>query len=192
VGHFGAKSHLPLMTDIAVQDAAGTDATVRLAAGGDQAAFTELVRRHHRAMVQVAYAITGDLESARDAAQSAWSIAWHRLGSVRQPELVRSWLVSIAANEARQAVRRRGRATIVDISGVDPGAGGDPSDAISALDLARVLRGLNADDRALLALRFVAGLDSTEIANHLGMSASGVRSRLSRLLDRLRRDLDHD
>jgi RNA polymerase sigma-70 factor (ECF subfamily) len=180
------------MTDIAVQDAARTDATVRLAAGGDQAAFTELVRRHHRAMVQVAFAITGDLESARDAAQSAWSIAWHRLGSIRQPELVRSWLVSVAANEARQAVRRRGRATIVDISRIDPGDGGDPSDAINALDLARVLRGLNADDRALLALRFVAGLDSTEIADHLGMSASGVRSRLSRLLDRLRRDLDHD
>jgi RNA polymerase sigma-70 factor (ECF subfamily) len=180
------------MTHIAVQDAATTDATVRLAAGGNQAAFTELVRRHHAAMVQVAFAVTGDIESARDAAQSAWSIAWRRLGSVRQSEQVRSWLVSVAANEARQAIRRRPQATVVDISILEPAGGDDPSDAISTIDLARALRGLKSDDRALLALRFVAGLDSTEIAAHLGMSASGVRSRLARLLDRLRQDLDHD
>jgi len=51
---------------------------------------------------------------------------------------------------------------------------------------------LSAEDRSLLALRYVAGLDSTEIAAHLGGSASGIRSRLARLLDRLRVDLDHD
>jgi RNA polymerase sigma factor (sigma-70 family) len=50
---------------------------------------------------------------------------------------------------------------------------------------------LPPDDRRLLALRYVAGLDSTQIATHLGLSASGVRTRLARLLDRLRVDLDH-
>jgi len=58
--------------------------------------------------------------------------------------------------------------------------------------LRRVLRGLTADERTLLALRYVAGLDSTEIAAQLGGSASGIRSRLARLLVRLRIDLDHD
>jgi DNA-directed RNA polymerase specialized sigma24 family protein len=43
----------------------------------------------------------------------------------------------------------------------------------------------------LLALRFAAGLDSSQIAEQLGLSASGVRSRLSRLIERLRLDLDH-
>ena len=39
-------------------------------------------------------------------------------------------------------------------------------------------------------MRFVGGLDSTQIGEQAGMSASGVRSRLSRLLERLRKDLD--
>lgn len=80
---------------------------------------------------------------------------------------------------------------VVDLSAAFavPGAG-DPADAIATVDLARALRGLKPDDRSLLALRFVAGLDSTEIAAHLGVSASGVRSRLSRLIERLRTDLD--
>ena len=55
----------------------------------------------------------------------------------------------------------------------------------------RALAHLKPDDRRLLALRFVAGFDSTEIARHTGLSASGVRSRLARLLDRLRTEIDH-
>ncbi len=51
------------------------------------------------------------------------------------------------------------------------------------------MRLLPAEDRTLLALRYVAGFDATEIGAAIGMSASGVRSRLSRLLDRLRMEV---
>ena len=179
------------MTDIAVQDVPAIDATVRLAASGDQAAFAKLVAEHHAAMARVAYVICGDVEATRDAVQSAWAIAWRRLSGLRQPEQVRSWLVAIAANEARQAVRRNRRATVVDLSvAIDRRGDGDPADAIRVIDLERALRDIKPDDRMLLTLRFVAGMDSGEIARHLGISASGVRSRLDRLLDRLRTELE--
>ena len=179
------------MTDIAVQDVPAIDATVRQAAGGDQAAFAKLVAEHHAAMARVAYVICGDVEATRDAVQSAWAIAWRRLSGLRQPEQVRSWLVAIAANEARQAVRRNRRATVVDLSAaIDRRGDGDPADAIRVIDLERALRDIKPDDRTLLALRFVAGMDSGEIARHLGISASGVRSRLDRLLHRLRTELE--
>ena len=67
---------------------------------------------------------------------------------------------------------------------------GDPGEAIGVLDLKRALRRLTPDDRSFLALRFVAGLDSTQLGEQSGLSPSGVRSRLSRLLERLRKDLD--
>jgi RNA polymerase sigma-70 factor (ECF subfamily) len=179
------------MTDIAVQDTSAVATMVRLAADGDELAFARLVAEHHAAMARVAYVIVGDAELARDAVQSAWSIAWSRLHSLRDPDRVRAWLVAIAANEARHAVRRERRATIVDISEVvDRHESSDPADLIRVVDLERALRKLRPDDRALLALRFVAGLDSTEIAAQLGISASGIRSRLARLLDRLRADLE--
>ena len=179
------------MTDIAVQDASAVATTVRLAADGDEVAFARLVAEHHAAMARVAYVIVGDVEQARDAVQSAWSIAWRRLHTLRDPGQVRAWLVAIAANEARHAVRRARRTTIVDISqALDRHGSSDPADLISLVDLERALRRLGPDDRALIALRFVAGLDSAEIAVQLGISASGVRSRLARLLDRLRADLE--
>ena len=74
---------------------------------------------------------------------------------------------------------------------LDARRGADPADRIGTVDLARALGGLKPDDRTLLALRFVAGLDSTEIAAQLHLSPSGVRSRLARLIERLRTELDH-
>jgi len=181
------------MTDIAVLDATTLESTVRLAAEGDELAFARLVAEHHPAMSRVAYVIVGDPAVAADAVQAAWSIAWRRIGGLREPTQVRAWLVAIAANEARQALRRGRRHQIVDLSvALDRQGDGDPADTIGLVDLERALRGLKPDDRSLIALRYVAGLDSTEIAAQIGGSASGVRSRLSRLLDRLRTDLDHD
>ena len=180
------------MTDIAVQDAPVLVTTVRLAAQGDEAAFTRLVSEHRAAMARVAFVICGDPEATHDAVQSAWSIAWRRLHTLRDPEQVRPWLVAIAANEARQIMRAQRRRPVIDISDApEQDAGGNPGDVIGLVDLQRALAHLKPDDRRLLALRFVAGLDSTEIARHTGLSASGVRSRLARLVDRLRTDIDH-
>ena len=47
-------------------------------------------------------------------------------GSLRDPERLKPWLVSVAANEARSVPRRR-RAAVVEIDGRDP-AGRDPAD----------------------------------------------------------------
>jgi len=60
------------------------------------------------------------------------------------------------------------------------------------LDLGAALVRLDPADRGLLAMRYLAGLSADEIGVATGLTASGVRSRLSRLIARLREDLDHD
>src|SRR4051794_9995995 len=146
LGHLRPVGHLPRMTDITIGDGLAADATVRLAADGDEAAFARLVERHHPSMVKVAYAVCGDAEGARDATQNAWAIAWRRLPTLRDHTQVRAWLVAIAANEARQALRKGGRRVIVDISeSLDAAPGADPADGIATVDLARALSGLKAD-----------------------------------------------
>lgn len=178
------------MTNTLVGQAAAIEATVRSAATGDEIAFARIVAEHHASMARVAFVITGDTETTLDAVQSAWAIAWRRMKSLRDPSQVRAWLVAIAANEARQAMRRRRRERVVDISDVVARAEGDQLDASAdVVDLDRAMRGLKPEDRSLLAMRYAAGLDSSEIAREVGLSASGVRSRLARILERLREDL---
>jgi RNA polymerase sigma-70 factor (ECF subfamily) len=164
-----------------------------LAVAGDEAAFARIVQAHHDGMIRVCFVICGDLDIADDAVQAAWGIAWRKLGSLRDPDRLGPWLVSVAANEARQVIRRRRRRTVVELAVADPALrGADPDVRTEDLDLSNALTRLDPEDRALLALRYVAGFDSTELARATGRSASGTRARLARLLDRLRRELGDD
>jgi RNA polymerase sigma-70 factor (ECF subfamily) len=168
---------------------------VRAAASGDVDAFTRIVAAYHRDMTRVAFTITGDADAADDAVQAAWAIAWRQLRSHREDASLRSWLLKIAANEARQAARRTNRRVVREIA-VDESLSGlaQPAhglDAPTQIDLSRALARLSPDERSLLALRYGADLDSTEIARIVGGTPSGVRTRLARLLHRLREDLDH-
>jgi RNA polymerase sigma factor (sigma-70 family) len=166
---------------------------VAQAAAGDADAFAAIVGTHHDAMARVCYVICGDQDIAQDAVQVAWPLAWRKLGTLRDPDRLRPWLISIAANEARRMVRASRRRQIVEIDVADLASSrGDPAAQPALTDLARALRGLAPEDRALLALRHVADFDATEIGRALGLSPSGVRSRLSRLLARLREELDHE
>ena len=171
-------------------------ATLQQAVAGDEAAFARIVTAYHGDMLRVAYGICGDPDLAADAVQAAWMIAWRKLRTVREPDHLRSWLVAVAANEARHVVRRRRSGPVVEIE-IDPYAvdaqAADTADSpagIRRLDLVNALRRLTPDERSLIALRYAAELDSSEIGPLLGLSASGVRARLMRLMDRLRKDLD--
>jgi RNA polymerase sigma factor (sigma-70 family) len=167
---------------------------VALATAGDEAAFERIVRAHHADMTRVCFVICGDLDLADEAVGAAWSIVWRRLGTLRDPGRLRAWLVTVAANEARQLMRRQRRRAVVELSvagSSDPRLP-DPEGSAADIDLANALARLAPDDRALLALRYVAGLNSTELARASGRSASGTRARLARLLERLRTELDDD
>ena len=166
-------------------------ATVADAAAGDRDALARIVGAHHDDMARICFVICGDQDQAQDAVQAAWPVAWRKLDTLRDPERLRPWLMAVAANEARQILRRRQRRQVVEIDVADISSERlDPAASSALLDLAAALRRLAPDDRALLALRYVAGFDASEIATALGMSASGVRSRLSRLIQRLRTELD--
>ena len=167
---------------------------VALAASGDVRALEQIVARYHADMTRVCVVIcAGDADLAEDAVQSAWPIVWRKLGTLRDPGHLRSWLLTVAANEARQLLRQRRRGAVVEIDVADVGSShGDPSDAIRSVDLRAAVRRLDPQDRLLLALRYVAGFDSSELGRAMGLSPSGVRSRLERLIARLRTELDDD
>jgi RNA polymerase sigma-70 factor (ECF subfamily) len=156
---------------------------------GNQTAFEWIVERYSSDMSQVCFVVCGDAALAEEAVAAAWPIAWRRLDSLRETDRLGSWLVSIAANQARHIARSRRRRAVreIPVATVD-----EPS--ISAereghIDLANALSRLSPDDRALIALRYLAGFDSTELARATGLSASGTRARLARLLDRMRTEL---
>ena len=161
------------------------------AAAGDEIAFRRIIAAHHDDMRRVALSIARDRTVAEEATQAAWLIAWKRIGDVRDEANVRPWLVSVAANEVKRVLRKNRRRAEVEAT-TDPSGepgGIDPATGVDGMDLRAALRHLDPDERALLAMRYVAGFDSNELAAATGISASGVRNRLERLRDRLRQEL---
>jgi RNA polymerase sigma factor (sigma-70 family) len=180
------------MTSLAL-DSVATASAVERAIAGDELAFARIVAAYHLDLVRVAFVICGDDALAEDAAQAAWWIAWRKLPSLRDPDRLKPWLVAVAANEARKLLSREHRHGVVELRVLqDPSTGAEPLGAIDHVDLANALGHLKPEDRALVALRYAADLDSSELAPVLGLSPSGVRTRLSRLLDRLRKELGDD
>lgn len=176
---------------------------VARAAEGDEIAFARIVAAHHEDMARVAYVMCGEVDLAQEAVQSAWTKAWTRLDTIRETDRLKPWLVSIAANEAKQLVRSRSRRRVREIAMPESPADGpepfpsnrrmsDPGDRVVDLDLAAALETLDDADRTLVALRYAAGLTSDEIGRVIGMTGGGVRARLGRLLDRLRTELHDD
>ena len=169
------------------QHAPVPSAVVADAAAGDHAAFTELVAAYHHDMLRLCLVITGDHDLANDAAQAAWHHAWRKLRQLRDPGRVRPWLLTIAANEARQGFRRRGNTVAVASDALSrPMA---EVDQIGLIDLADALARLQPDERRLIGLRYVSGFTSVELAESLHLTPDGVRTRLKRILDRLRKEL---
>ncbi len=170
---------------------------VARAADGDEVAFARLVAAYHDDMVRVSFVICGDADVAQEAAQAAWTLAWRKLGSVREPARIRAWLVSVAANEAKGLARRRGRRSLRELvldpeTDTTPACSGDPATRAAEIDLANALARLDAADRMIVALRYGAGLTSEEIGRAIGMTAGGTRARIARVLQRLRLELNDD
>jgi RNA polymerase sigma-70 factor (ECF subfamily) len=163
---------------------------VRRALTGDETSFQWIVETFNDDMARVCFVVCGDAALAEEAVAAAWPLAWRRLESLRETDRLGSWLISIAANQARQIARSRRRRAVREIPVAtieEPAASSSERDA--HIDLANALARLKPDDRALIALRYVAGFDSNELARATGLSPSGTRARLARLLERMRTEL---
>src|SRR4029077_3742722 len=82
---------------------------VARARAGDGAAFGALVVRHQQAALRLAAAISGSTADAADIVQEAFVKAHRSLPNLTDPAMVRSWMLRIVANEAKNHLRGRDR-----------------------------------------------------------------------------------
>ena len=164
---------------------------IESAAEGDEVAFGRIVAAYQEQMYCICVVICRDRSLAEEAVQSAWPKIWRRLGTLREQDKLRPWVVSVAVNEAKSLLRKRRRRSDIEVAVDTSGQPGgiDPATGVVGIDLRDAMRQLDPDDRALLAMRYVFGFDATELSHATGISPSGTRTRLERLLARLRREL---
>ncbi len=164
-------------------------ALVRAAQQGDQAAFTEIVRRYQRAVYRVAYGLTRRAEDADDLAQEAFVRAYRALGTFRAGEPLWPWLSRITVNLAYSLFRHRKRRPEAELeplleTGHDWASDDDPVAAVEGRERAAAVRAcfaeLSHEHQSILVLRIVENMSYDEISRALGVPPGTVMSRLSR------------
>jgi RNA polymerase sigma-70 factor (ECF subfamily) len=192
---------------------AETHATTDLAAllRGDEAAFLTLVKRHHRAMIQLARLHLRNDALAEEVAQDCWIVVLRRLGHWTGRGTLRSWILGIVVNQARSRATQESRTipfSMLERDGAQSGAGAvsdgcgwqwatdvAPDDAWNRDSLERreildtiraAIETLPPRQRAVIELRDVAGCDGQEACAALRLSEANQRVLLHRARTKVR------
>jgi RNA polymerase sigma-70 factor (ECF subfamily) len=163
---------------------------------GDRAAFEMLVRRTGRWVFARLYLQTGDAHRAEDLTQETFFTAWQQIDQLIDPAAFRGWLCLIAQRKLLDGVKREKRkkrwgraagaeevAEVVSLAASPMAQAEVKEERERALAM---LRGMPAEYRVPLALRYLAGADYETITKQLAMSNGSVRGLLQRGLAMLR------
>lgn len=158
-------------------------------------AFERLFEAHAQPLFAFLVYRTGDRQLAEDLLADAFERALRRRARFdprRGSE--KTWLYAIAVNLVRdQARRERAAMDALENAGL-PETGQVDDGALGAVEdrdlLARALIKLSDDEREAIALRFGSDLKLREVARVVGEKEDAVEKRISRALEKMRRDLN--
>ncbi len=173
---------------------------VRSCQAGDEAAFTELVRRYQRQVANIIYLTLGDRSEIEDLTQEAFIRVYRAIDKFAFDSTFYSWLYRIVVNLCIDELRRRKikRTLSLDFFSEDrlereehsitQSSGADEvleqekrATILSALDR------LRPEYKTVIILREYNDLSYAEIANILQISPQAVKSRIFRARSELRK-----
>jgi len=184
-----ARTAGPTLREASVGSPDDDQALVAAAQEGSGEATEALVRRHWPVAHRAAYLIVQDAAAAEDVAQESMLAAIDALDRFDNGRPLAPWLHRIVVNNALKWLRAAPRRREVAVESAPEGEGSQPTPVLSD-HLLIALRALDADQRAVVVLRYLLEFTPGEIAGALELPRGTVNSRLRRALDRLGEALD--
>ena len=170
-------------------------ALVELARGGDEEAFTSLIRMAGDRLMAIAFRILRDVDRAEDAVQQAIVTAWRDLPALRDPDKFDGWLYRVLVNACYQEARRTRRWN-ANVRILNPDVASRASDELLSVEdrdeLERAFRRLPTEQRATFVLDHYAGMRIADIGEALEIPVGTVKSRLHYATAALRAAIEAD
>jgi RNA polymerase sigma-70 factor (ECF subfamily) len=171
---------------------------IQAAKKGDEDAYAELVRRHSGGLHRAVARILADDAEAWDVVQMAFLKAWQKLDRYDPKYSFSTWLYRIGTNLAIDLIRSRtsrerahkaGTEHRLRVVGSGEGAGVRVDIGEADNVLRQLVRVLTPQQRSAFVLREMEGLETAEVADVLGCSATTVRNHIFQARKALRREL---
>ncbi|HHX33776.1 MAG TPA: RNA polymerase sigma factor SigX [Gammaproteobacteria bacterium] len=157
-------------------------------------AYEELMRRYQRTLFNVCARYLGNDRDADDVSQEIMLKVFYGLKKFQGKSKFKTWLYSITYNECttqyRKDRRKRRLFDALSLNPLDEEAELETIDTKNN-DLDRWLVDVNAIDREIIILRFVAELEFQDIASIMRLGLSATKMRYKRAIDRLRENFSH-
>ena len=147
----------------------------------DEAAFAALVRRHGPMVLGVCRRVLRNEADAHDAFQATFLVLVRKVGSLRDPGRVSSWLYGVAyktATKARSLARRRRECELASVGREPPESSSGGDDVAALLDAE--LAGLPELYRQPIVLCDLQGRTIKDAAGELGWPVGTAATRLTR------------
>lgn len=158
---------------------------------GDREAFGEIVRRHQRAVLSIAYRFLADRSEAEDAAQEVFLRLWAAAARYRPEAGLGAYLRVLTVNHCLDLKRKL--RPLVLVPQQERTGDADPHGDLEAAErkraLERALQALPASQRMAVVLFHMEGLSLKEAAAALDLSPKATESLLSRARTSLREKL---
>jgi len=163
-------------------------------ASGEAQAFRAIIERHHDALMGFLFRMMGDRQAAEDVFQETFLQAHQSLDTFDRTRRFKPWLFTIAANKARDALRKSGRRQTLSLStSVDDDGGASfvdlmqveipsPSNAIESREqsemVQRAIDAMAPKLKEILLLAYFQKLTYVQIAEATRIPLGTVKSRL--------------
>lgn len=193
--HTYAGARMPPLGTVELEQT--DDALVRQARAHDVTAFELLMRRHNQRVYRVVRSVLQDQAEIEDVVQQAYLQAFSHLDQFAGAAEWSTWVSRIAMNEALARLRQRGRFVSMDRANEEDMANiptaspnDDPERTAAGHEMGRMVE--QAVDRlpeiyrAVLIMREIEGMSTTETATVLAVEPEVVKTRLSRARAALR------
>lgn len=183
------------MTGFATSSAGDLDdaSLARAAAAGDRIAFGEIYDRYADKLHDFCAGMLRDRDAAADCVQDVFVTAATKLVQLREPDRLRSWLYAIARSEALARIRARKREQLSEEIPEMPSGEADLATMAARTELADLIKeasgGLSDRDQVVLELAYRQGLDGSELADALGVTARNANTLVERLRETIARSL---
>lgn len=174
---------------------------IKKCADGDADAYEMLIKPYQQGIINHAYMMFRCHEDALDMAQEVLLKAFVSIGSFSGQSSFKTWLYKIATNVCLDEIRRRKRRikTVSIVSGEDDSVIEIADESTNPEKIAEknesrrtvmdAMKSLEAEQRAVLSLREIAGMDYGEIAKTLSLPLGTVKSRINRARKQLKEKL---
>lgn len=165
---------------------------------GDTEAFSVLVERHSKKMLNLACRMLGDYDEACDVTQEAFLAAFRSIKAFKAEAKFSTWLYRIVVNYTKNRLKQRQSLSKHESASLDDAAEGhgdcavcltasnegNPADHLERRELESQVQicidALEGDFREVLVLRDVQGFSYDEIREVMQIPDGTVKSRLSR------------